>query len=273
MPQLTELCIKIDRFAVPPLTTAACTALTVRTNLCSLQLGIIEFPGTTVPAGCDLFTPGTVYPHLRRINLCYDGGQQLPFTKMPVSKQQLQQLCSCCPSVENLAISPSQGFSAAAFSPLLQLSYLAAAAALPIALGVAAQLTRLKQLTLSGVPQLTDPVLLEELNLAATAEGLVAPTLSWKNTVRDWQYATVWCATLAVVTSSAFGTGSALAMACHQDADDCGMVQVTMHSLRLQDRQVHDTPNLADELQVVQCKRPIRSHLLFHVFSVRYLSH
>jgi hypothetical protein len=96
MPQLTELCLAIQRLTVPPTRSGACTALTIGPNLCSLQMGIAKFPGTTVPAGCDLFTPGTVYPHMRLIDLCYDGGQVNYLKRMPVSEQQLQQLCRCC---------------------------------------------------------------------------------------------------------------------------------------------------------------------------------
>jgi hypothetical protein len=60
--QLTELCIKIEQLGVSSPPSAACTALTVGTKLCALQLAIAKHPGTTIPAGCDLFTPGTVYP-------------------------------------------------------------------------------------------------------------------------------------------------------------------------------------------------------------------
>jgi hypothetical protein len=73
LPQLTELRIRIEHLAVPPPTSAASTALTVGTNQCSLQLGIGKFPGTNIPAGCDMFTPGMMYPHMRKMDLCHDG--------------------------------------------------------------------------------------------------------------------------------------------------------------------------------------------------------
>jgi hypothetical protein len=93
---------------------------------------------------------------------------------LPVSEQQLQQLCSCCPAVEDLAFCLSRGSPSTAYLPLLQLSALASlkikdvgAAAAAAAVGVAAQLTGLKQLVLQGLPQLTDPALLQLTALTA----------------------------------------------------------------------------------------------------------
>jgi hypothetical protein len=191
LPQLTELSIRIDILSVrPSRPSAACTALQVSTNLRSLQLGVAEFSGATGPRGFDLFTPGTVYPHLRQIDLCYDGGQ--PFiTRAPVTKQQLQQLCSCCSGVEDLGLAISQDLTSdqthETFFHLLQLSALTSlkvselGAATAAAVGVVAQLTGLKQLILAGVPHLTDLVLMQLTALTAL-QGLqlVLPCLGLK---------------------------------------------------------------------------------------------
>jgi hypothetical protein len=53
LPHLTELCIAAVRCTrAPPPAAAACTALTLGTNLCALQLGLEH---TVFPYGCDLF--------------------------------------------------------------------------------------------------------------------------------------------------------------------------------------------------------------------------
>jgi hypothetical protein len=164
LPQLTELCITIDHLAHPPVTQAACTALTIGTNLCSLQLSFGGPRGAVAPGGCELFTPCAVYPYLRVIDLQYDGGpssrrEPVPLGKMPVTALQLQQLCSCCPAVESLSFAPSPCFPPAAFAPLLQLSALSSlefrdlGALATAAVGVAAQLTGLKPLAgIAGPP-------------------------------------------------------------------------------------------------------------------------
>jgi hypothetical protein len=198
LPHLTELTIRMDQLAAHSASQAACTALTAGTNLCSLQLGIGEYLYIADFAGFDLFTPGTVYPHMRLIDLCYDRGQSVT-RRPPVSEQQLQQLCSCCPAVESLAFSLSKGFTAAALSPLLQLSALTSlkvgdvSAATTAAVGVAVQLTGLKELTLAGLSHLTDPTLLQLTALTALEElefihkrkpYFDTSRLEWKNKVR-----------------------------------------------------------------------------------------
>jgi hypothetical protein len=192
--QLTMLCIVGPRCtAVPqePLpATAASTALAFSTNLCSLQLGLVD---ACAPGGCDLFRPGVVYPHLRLIDLQHEA----PFPPMRISGQQLQQLCSSCPAVESLAFASRSEFTHAAFSPLLQLSALTSlelrnprAAAAPAAAGavdvaaaaavdVAAQLTGLKQLSLIDLPHLTDSALQLTALTALTEITLGFPKGPW----------------------------------------------------------------------------------------------
>jgi hypothetical protein len=176
LPHLTELTIRVEQPAVPAPSPAACTALKVSTNLCSLKLGIGKFPGIVVPSGFDLFTHGTVYPSLRKVNLSYDAGRDMPdsFTgTVPVTEQQLQQLCSCCPAVEQLAFTLSKDSPPTAHLPLLQLSALTyltinnVRAAAPAAVDVAAQLTGLRMLAITGLPQLTEPALLQLTALKA----------------------------------------------------------------------------------------------------------
>jgi hypothetical protein len=89
--------------------------------------------------------------------------------------------------VQSLAFSLSFDSTSAAYLPLLQLSELTClkvedvGAAAAAAVGVAAQLTGLKQLAVSGLPQLTDPTLLqltaltalEALNLVGPSKGLL----------------------------------------------------------------------------------------------------
>jgi hypothetical protein len=196
--ELTELSIKIDHVEVPPSTAAACTALTVGTNLCILQLGVDISP-STAPAGFDMLTAGALYPNLRAVDLSYGGDQPFLGKRMPVSGRQLKQLCSCCPAIESLAFAISRKFPPAAFSSLLQLSALTSLwisdlhAATAAAVGVAAQLTGLKQLTMAGLSELTDPRLLqltalttlEELEFVHAKRPMFDTSyLGWKNKVR-----------------------------------------------------------------------------------------
>jgi hypothetical protein len=154
---------------------------------------------STAPAGCDMLTAGTFYPDLRMVDLSYDGGQSILGARMPISEQQLQQLCSCCPAVESLSFAISQRFPPAAFSALLQLSALTSLSisrlgeAAAAAVGVAAQLTGLKQLTMAGLSELTDPRLLqltalttlEELEFVHAKRPMFDTSyLGWKNKVR-----------------------------------------------------------------------------------------
>jgi hypothetical protein len=151
---------------------AAFTALTASTHLCSLELGLRCW---NVPQDCQLFKPGSLYPHLHTINLLCEDTED----SMALGQQQLQQLCSCCPAVESLSFSLHEPLLTAA-SPLYQLSALtrlkvnqevaaaeaaaeaaAAAAVTASVVDVAVQLTGLKQLELWGLPQLRLPALLQ----------------------------------------------------------------------------------------------------------------
>lgn len=81
VPQLTGLQLDFHCTRVHCPLTAACeavTALTISTNLCSLQLGFFH---ETLPHGCVLFAPGTMYPCLRQLSLqymCQSHHMQLP---------------------------------------------------------------------------------------------------------------------------------------------------------------------------------------------------
>jgi hypothetical protein len=127
---------------------AAFTALTASTNLCTLQLSL--YPAD-MPRIWTLFRPGSqaVYPHLRVIDLTFANVIGSPGKHF--SKQQLQQLCSCCPVVERLHfVLPAQP-SPTALLPLLQLSAMTSLGAHHVdaaAVGVAAQLTGLRELQL-----------------------------------------------------------------------------------------------------------------------------
>jgi hypothetical protein len=94
--------------------TAALSTLTASTNLCSLQLGIDGWRDQQ----SGLFRPGTIYQHLRLIDLRHGGAH------MALSEQQLQQLCSCCPMADSLAFALGEKASTAALLPLLQLTQL-----------------------------------------------------------------------------------------------------------------------------------------------------
>jgi hypothetical protein len=161
----------------------ALTACTSSSNLRGLKIFASRFDFKD-SAECALFKPGVAFPwtvlwpHLRVIDLCYKASKDA----MRSSKQQLQHVCSCCPAVESLAFVLGQDFSresSLAMQPLLRLSGLThlvmhnvgvAAAAV---VGVTAQLTRLKQLELRGLPQLSRPALLQLTALTALQE----PTL------------------------------------------------------------------------------------------------
>jgi hypothetical protein len=118
------------------------------------------------PQDLVLFSPGAVYPHLHVIDLTY--ARHCESDTYPINEQQLQQLCSCCPAVETLQFGLSADASPTALLPLLQLSALTHLGVDALCLfttveamaGVAAQLTGLKQLALTGLPYLADPFML-----------------------------------------------------------------------------------------------------------------
>jgi hypothetical protein len=125
---------------------AAFTAFTASTNLCSLRLGLC---GASIAQGEHLFRPGGVYPRLHVINLKCTQPQGNP-AALPLSSQQLQRLCSCCPVLESLECSLYRQPYPTALLPLLQQSGLTRLGVHSVGatavLGVAAQLTGLKQL-------------------------------------------------------------------------------------------------------------------------------
>jgi hypothetical protein len=166
---------------LPPPPAADCTSLTANTALCSLQ---VQGWQRYAPQGMLLFRPGTVYPNLRSIRM-HDAFGVGPTAD---SQQQLEQLCSSCPAVESLSFVWHNTIPASC-APLLQLSALTdltidgwgKSAAVAAAVGVTAQLTGLKCLRLLGLPQLTDPALLQltaltvldQLDLSSRVHGRV----------------------------------------------------------------------------------------------------
>jgi hypothetical protein len=177
-----------DRRLGPNITDVT-SGLTASTNLRSLELGWYM----RVPLrGCVLFLPGAVYPHLTKLDLQVDPPDVTRWLNtdamaydMPLSQQQLQLLCSSCPAVECLAFSPSaRCASPSGLLPLLQLSALTSlsisnlgnAAAVTAAAGIAAQLTRLKQLSFLGLSYLPlyNRGYLALLELSHSAPGLTA---------------------------------------------------------------------------------------------------
>jgi hypothetical protein len=174
---LTELVLETSPFMAAVTAPAeAFTALTISTNLCSLQLGLQP---STAHLEWVLFKPGTQYPSLRAVGLMNAQDSEAVL----LSEQQLQQLCSCCPTVERLSLAAVCPYhSPTALLPLLQLSALtqlavdcmsssevaaAAAAAAAQVVAVAGQLTGLKDLWLSGLNQLAGPALLQLTALTA----------------------------------------------------------------------------------------------------------
>jgi hypothetical protein len=149
---------------VPP-AAAAFTALTASTNLCSLELG--QHIGIQA---CDLFMAGKVYPHLRRVNLTR--GE----LGMPLSEQQLQQLCCCCPALDSLTFRIFENPSSTALLPLQQLPALThlalhrVGATAAVVAGAVARLTGLKVLHVVDLSNLTDPTLLQLTALTALEE-------------------------------------------------------------------------------------------------------
>jgi hypothetical protein len=113
--QLTELhYIQMMYPTVDPPPAAAFTALTASTNLCSLRLWFFG----EGPLDWVLFRPGLVYPRLHSIlTACCSSAP-------PIGEQQLQQLCSCGPAVESLALRLTGDAASTACLPLLQLSAL-----------------------------------------------------------------------------------------------------------------------------------------------------
>jgi hypothetical protein len=195
--QLTEMCWEdADTMSHHP-PADAFTAITASTNLRSLQLQWGYYRQE-----CVLFKPGTVYPHLWRIDL----KSALCSQDAAKNKKQLQQLCSSCPGLESLSFKLWTWPPPSACLPLLQLSALThldldlgvnkfmrncpdtAAAA---ALDVAAQLTGLKHLQVSGLPKLPDTALLPLTALTALEQlDVVGTDLSIR--LNNKVHHTVW---------------------------------------------------------------------------------
>jgi hypothetical protein len=155
---------------VLPPPAAAFTALTASTNLCLLKLSMESAP---TPQGLVLFKQGTMYPNLRSVVM---------YLAHPLSEQQLQQLCACCPGVECLMLAACCNPSPTAWQPLTQLSALTrlvvhevgeAAAALADA---AAKLTGLRQVQFWGVRQGTSSRALLPLTTLKALERLTFNT-------------------------------------------------------------------------------------------------
>jgi hypothetical protein len=165
---LTQLDFGLEEPAIDVLDeTAVSTACHVSTNLCSVYLSCAG----SLPQRRILFSSAIVYPHLRHIDLeCYPGYDR---EDMAITAQKLQQLHDSCPAVESLAFALCHNSPTTALTPLLQLSALTSVgfkrlgAGAAAAVDVAAQLTKLRQLTLQGLPQLTDPALLQLSALTA----------------------------------------------------------------------------------------------------------
>jgi hypothetical protein len=145
--------------------------------------------------GCNMFKAGTFYRELRQIE-AYG---------VPMSAQQLQQLCSCCPDLESLRFTALYESPSTAWHALSQLTALAdlavsEAQSAPAAfVGAAAQLTGLRSLQLVSNCDLTDPMLLQLTALTALErlelQSLQDETLTVGNKAKvrpRWQDAVGW---------------------------------------------------------------------------------
>lgn len=206
--QLAELHFTCSVITGPLIPAAVFTALTASTNLCSVELDIRR---ELVPHGCPLFKPGTTYPCLLSLNVdpddTYvsaeaDDRHWAPRSYIHMPEQQLQQLCTSCPALQNLAVGlcPSSLATSSAFHPLLQLSALtrlhmnasSTSDTAVQAVGVAAQLTWLRHLhmRLPQIKWLTDPKLLQLTALTAleflqftASTGILGKKFSRRNKV------------------------------------------------------------------------------------------
>jgi hypothetical protein len=141
---------------------AAFTAVTASTKLCCLKLQLLS-NSTATHHDVALFKPqasGTSYPCMRVVDLACDGS-----CKMPLSEQQLELLCSCCPAVDSLAFVMCRNPSPTTCLPLLQLVALtdlricglgSCSAGTAVAADAVAQLTGLLQLSLYMQPASDD---------------------------------------------------------------------------------------------------------------------
>lgn len=120
--QLTELVFVGNKLWAQQPPTTGYTAFTASTNLCVLQLRIDWLcftPDADEPPA--LFKPGSVYPHLHSILLQYKADNNL---NTLLDELRLQQLCSCCPTLQSLVFVMFPATSATVYWSLLQLSAL-----------------------------------------------------------------------------------------------------------------------------------------------------
>jgi hypothetical protein len=194
------------------------TALTASSNLCSLQLGLQPYD---VPIDWQLCDPGVMYPKLRAMDLAHEWRHSVA----PLAERHLQQLCSCCPAVDDLRFAVCGDSTATALQPLLRLTALTAlhlysvgttavadaaaeahttveaadaaaeaaaiaAAAAAAVVAVAAQLTGLKELGLQGLYDVADPTLLQLTALTALEQLVLEQDdflgRTFKNKVGPW---------------------------------------------------------------------------------------
>jgi hypothetical protein len=149
---------------------AGFTALTASSNLCSLQL---RWGDDDVPPSPVLFQPGVVHPHLRVVELSMYHTSDESAAMKTISEDQLQLLCSCYPALRGLSFVVWPDPTPTALLPLLQLPALTRLGVdrigteLTAAVGVAVQLTGLKELRLRGLLQKRDLALLQLTTLTA----------------------------------------------------------------------------------------------------------
>jgi hypothetical protein len=162
-----------------PPAAAAFTALAASTNLHSLHVTMCS---QQAPDGCVIFRPGVVYPHLQHVSPEYNSAASTAHlwelaaygTDLPMSPQQLKQVCRACPNLHSLAFQMPGQPPKDAIRPLLQLTQLTRLGMGPVYKGVVAvvaQLTGLKQLRLWTTHQawlpVNEPVLMRLTALTA----------------------------------------------------------------------------------------------------------
>jgi hypothetical protein len=180
-----------------------CTSLVASTQLSVLQLSLLGCRGTRK---CVLFVPGSMYPHLRLINLNHhhhfrDQDDEEVSGLLTLGGQQVRLLSSCCPALESLSFRICSQASPADCLPLRQLTTLthlrvrklstATAAAIGAVVSAAAQLTGLQQLSLQHLPQLADPRLLQLSALTALTDlTLSAKHQDDQDLLQEWHIRT-----------------------------------------------------------------------------------
>lgn len=196
MTLLTQLLLRppsppMDRLVLPA--AGAYVALTASTNLSSLKLAMSK---EYLAPQYSLFKPASVYPNLVEVNLQHEWEGW----NVPLSEDEVQQMCSGCPALQSLAFTPCIDTSLPGNSrllPLLQLTALTRFQAhildnttVAAVVHVAAQLTGLKVLVLTSASWelATYPVVLKLATPALAAlEVLVLDHDSLRRTVSgEW---------------------------------------------------------------------------------------